>query len=66
MIPAYIILSGHEDIDMECFFNVYTDSYTRGYPFKLKKNRGNTVRHILIFSYRTVNGLNGLPSSIVL
>ena len=31
-----------------------------------KKIRGNTVRHISIFTYRTVNDWNSLPSSVVL
>ena len=47
-------------------FTVDSDSYTRGHPFKLKKTRGNMVRHISIFSYCTVNDWNSLPSSVVL
>ena len=66
MIQVYKILNGYEDIDTECFFTVDSDSYTRWHPFKLKKIRGNTVRHIPIFSYRTVNDWNSLPSSVVL
>ena len=45
---------------------VDSDSYTRGHPIKLKKIKGNTVRHISTFSYRTVNDWNSLPSSVVL
>ena len=66
MIQVYKIFNGYEDIDTECFFTVDSDSYTRGHPFKLKKIRGNTVRHISIFSYHTVNDWNSLPSSVVL
>ena len=66
MIQVYKILNGYQDIDTECFFTVDSDSYTRGQPLKLKKIRGNTVRHISIFSYRTVNDWNSLPSSVVL
>ena len=33
---------------------------------KLKNNRGNTMRHILTLSYRTVDDWNRLPSSVVL
>ena len=66
MIQVYKIFNGYEDIDTECYFTVDTDSYTRGHPFKLKKIRGNTVRHIIIFSYRPVNDWNSHPSSAVL
>ena len=62
MIQAYKVFNGHENIDMECFFTVDSDSYSRGHPFKLKKIRGNTVRHISTFYYCTVNCL---PSSVV-
>ena len=66
MIQVYRILYGYEDIDTRCFFTVDPDSYTRGHPFKLKKIRGNTTRHISIFYYCTVNDWNSLPSSVVL
>ena len=55
MIQLHIILDVYEDIDMECFFTVDSDLYTRGHPFKLKKIRGNTVRHISTYSYRILN-----------
>ena len=42
-----------------------SDLHTRRHPNKLKKIRGNTVRHISIFSYCTVNDWNSLPSSVV-
>ena len=60
MIKVYEILNGYVDIDTECFFTVDSDSYTRGHPFKLKKIRGNTVRHISIFSCQTVDDWNSL------
>ena len=66
MIQAYKIFHGYDDIDTECFFTVDSDSYTRGHPLKLKKTRGNMVRHISIFSYRTVNDWNSLPSYVVM
>ena len=66
MIQVYNILNGYEDIDTECFFTVDSDSYIRGNPFKLQKIRGNTVRHISSFYYRTVNDWNSLASSVVL
>ena len=47
-------------------FHVDSDSYTRGHPFKLKNIGGNTVRHISIFSYRTVNDWNCFLSYVVL
>ena len=66
MIHVYKILNGHEIIDTECFFTVDSDLYTCGHPFKLKKIRGNMVRHISICSYRTVNDWSSLPSYVVL
>ena len=66
MIQVYKIFNGSKDIDTECFFTVDSDSYTRRHPFKLEKIRGNTVRHLSTFSYRTVNDWNSLPSSVVL
>ena len=66
MIQVCKILSGYENIDMECFFTVDSDSYTRRHTFKLKNIRGNTVRHISTFSYHTVSNWNSLPSSVVL
>ena len=66
MIQVYKILNGYEDIDADCFFTVDSDSYTCGHLFKLKKIKGNTVRHTSIFYYRTVNDWNSLPSSVVL
>ena len=45
-IQAYKIFNGYEDIDTKWFFTVDSDSYTRGHPFRLKKIRGITVRHI--------------------
>ena len=66
MIQVYKIFNGYKDIDTEGFFTIDSDSYTCGHPFKLKKIRGNTVRHISIFSYRTVNDWNSLSSSVVL
>ena len=66
MIQVHRNLNEHEDIDTECLFTVDSDSYTRGHHFKLRKIRGNTVRHISIFSYCTVDDWNNLPSSVVL
>ena len=66
MIQAYKFFNGYEDIEMECFFTVDSDSYTSGHTFKLKKIRGNMVRHISTFSYCTVNDWNSLPSYPVL
>ena len=63
LFDGYKILDGYEDIDTECFFTIDSYSYTCGHPFKLKKVRGNMVRHISIFSYRIVNDWNSLPSS---
>ena len=34
MIEVYKFFSAYEDIDMECFFTVDSDSYTRGHPLK--------------------------------
>ena len=65
MIQAYKIFNGYENIDT-IFFTVDSDLYIRRHPFKLKKIRGNTVTHISIFSYRTVNDWSSLPSSVVL
>ena len=39
---------------------------THAGTFQIKKIRGNTVRHISIFSYRTANDWNSFPSSVVL
>ena len=66
MIQVYKILNGYEDIDTKGFFTVDSDKHTRGKPFKLKKIRGNTMKHISIFSYSTVNDWNSLPSSVML
>ena len=69
MIQVFKILNGYEDIiiiDTECFFTVDSELHTRRHPFKLKKIRGNTVRHISIFSYRALDDWNSLPSSVVL
>ena len=66
MIQVYKITNGYEDIDTECFFTVDSDLYTRGHSFKLKKIRGNMVRHISILSYHAVGNWNSLPSSVVL
>ena len=66
MIQVYKIINGYEDVEMECYFTVDSDSYTRRHLFKLKKIRGNTVRHISIFSHCTVDDWNSLPSSVVL
>ena len=46
MIQVYKILNGYKNIDTECFFTIDSDSFTRGHSFKLKKIRGNMVRHI--------------------
>ena len=48
------------------FFTVDSDSYTHRHHFKLKKIRGNTVRHTSIFSDHTVNDWNSHLSSVVL
>ena len=66
MIQVHKIFNGYENIDTEGFFTVDSDSYIHGHPFKLKKVRGNTVRHISIFSHRTVNHCNSFPSSVEL
>ena len=55
VIQVYKIMNGYKDIDTKCFFTVDSDSYTRGHLSNLEKIRGSTVRHISIFSYRTVN-----------
>ena len=60
MIQVYKIVNWYENFDMECFFMVYSDSYTHGHPFKLKKLRGNMVRYIAKLSHCTVNDWNGL------
>ena len=38
MIQVCKTLSRYEYIDTECIFTVDSDSYTRGHPFKLKKD----------------------------
>ena len=65
VLKKYAKSDWYDDIDAECFFTVDSGSYASGRPFKLKKIRGNTVRHISIFSYRTVDDWNSLPSSVV-
>ena len=55
MIQVSKVFNGYEDINMECFFTVDSDLYTRGHPLKLKDIRGNAVRHISILSYHTIN-----------
>ena len=66
MIQVYKIFNGYEDVDIEGFFTVDSESYTCGHPFKLKKITVNTVRHISILSYHTVDDWNSHPSSVVL
>ena len=57
---------GVKILTQNTFFTVDSELNTRGHPFKLKKIRVNTVRHISTFSYCTVNDFNSLPSSVVL
>ena len=37
MIQVYEILNGYDDVDLECFFSVDSDTHTRGKALKYKK-----------------------------
>ena len=37
LIHAYLIVDEHEDINIECFIIIDSDSYAREHPFKLRK-----------------------------
>ncbi|MES9971492.1 MAG: reverse transcriptase family protein, partial [Candidatus Thiodiazotropha sp.] len=65
MLQTFKILNGLEDIPSERFFNVATNSSTRGHNFKLEKPRCNTSFRLQHFSQRIINDWNALPSFVV-
>jgi len=65
MIEVFKILKGINKTDRGHWFQLATDSRTRGHSLKLVKSRSNIDIRKNFFSQRVVNGWNSLPEIVV-
>ena len=65
LIEVFKIMSGLYNIDPKDFFQVQTNSKTRGHSQKISKPSIRTTLKKNSFSYRTIDAWNSLPESII-
>ena len=65
MIQIFKILKGFDNVNPSKFFQLATDSKTRGHNFKIVKQRFRTRLGQHTFSIRSVNNWNALPTEVV-
>ena len=65
MIQIFKILKGFDNVNPSKFFQLATDSKTRGHNFKIVKQRFRTRLRQHTFSIRSVNNWNALPTEVV-
>jgi len=65
LIEAYKIITDKEGLNAKLFFDVKTDSTTRGHKFKLQKRYSKLDIRKYSFSRRIVNNWNKLPADVV-
>ena len=65
ILQVYRIVHGIDNIPLDNFFEINSDTRTRGHNFKLKKVRINTRIRQHSFSQRTINDWNSLSEKAV-
>jgi len=66
LIEAYKLLTGKENVDSGCFFQLDGSHYsTRGHQYKLQKHRSRPDVRKNFFSNRVVTERNKLPAHVV-
>jgi hypothetical protein len=65
LIYTWKIINGKLGEDLLNYFQLITNSNTRGHPFKLYKHRRFHLNPMITLSTRVVNAWNGLPAEVV-
>jgi len=65
MLQVYRIIHKIDNLDVSCFFELNTDSVTRGHRYKLKKPRVNSSQRQNTFAIRIINDWNNLRNDTV-